>query len=208
MLSDIVDPFLFGSAGLGSPASTELKEYLQTHSPKTTLHDSIQSLVDPANGHTMAIISSRTSDMPGLFNEIIDAGVSNVYLEKPGATTVTELEEMVETAKSREINVAMGYNKNVASYITEARDVEAANTGSETTFIHMNAVPREELGECFERNSEGMLKNQMIHELALMCTYYGVAVDTIAEVIPNEEATTYETIQGPSGTRHYTIIND
>jgi hypothetical protein len=49
----------------------------------------------------------------------------------------------------------------------------------------MNAFKPEELDECFERNSEGMLKNMMIHEIALMCTYNGVAVDTIAEACPS-----------------------
>lgn len=72
--------------------------------------------------------------------------------------------------------MAMGYNKNVAQYISDARYIhlvssrssyfgpeissshrekEATHPGSDTTFIHMNAVPVEELGECFERNNEG-----------------------------------------------------
>lgn len=47
----------------------------------------------------MAVISSRTADMPGLFREVIEAGVANIYLEKPGASTVAELEDMLELAK-------------------------------------------------------------------------------------------------------------
>ena len=33
--------------------------------------------------------------------------------------------------------------------------------GSVTTYVHNNAYTEEELPECFERNSEGLLKNMV-----------------------------------------------
>ena len=64
-------------------------------------------------GPTIALISGRTADNPRLLKEVIEAGCTHVYLEKPGAPTVGELEEMVAFAKSKGVPVYMGYNKNV-----------------------------------------------------------------------------------------------
>jgi hypothetical protein len=49
--------------------------------------------------------------------------------------------------------------------VTEAREFEARTPGASTTFCANNAYKPEELDECFERNSEGMLKNMAVHEL-------------------------------------------
>ena len=38
---------------------------------------------------------------------------ADVFLEKPGAPTVGELEDMAAYAKSKGVGVFMGYNKNV-----------------------------------------------------------------------------------------------
>jgi hypothetical protein len=54
-----------------------------------------------------------------------------------------------------------------ARYVAEARAAEAsAGAGAVTTFIHNNAYAPEELDECFERNSEGMLKNMAVRHVA------------------------------------------
>ena len=66
----------------------------------------------------------------------------------------------------------------------KALDFEKKTPGATTKFVHNNAYKEDELGECFERNAEGMLKNMAIHELALLATYWGVTVDTIASVEP------------------------
>ena len=34
----------------------------------------------------------------------------------------------------------------------------------------------------FARNSEGMLKNMLVHEIALLASFYGVTADNIASV--------------------------
>merc|ERR1711871_548951 len=110
-----------------------------------------------------------------------------------------ELEEMKAFAASKGVPVYMGYNKNVTPYVLAALEFEKATPGAATTFIHNNAYKEEELGECFERNAEGMLKNMAIHELALLATYYGVTVDNIASVTPDAEYSRCLTLTGPSG---------
>ena len=102
-------------------------------------------------------------------------------------------------AKSKGVPVYMGYNKNVTPYVLEALAAEKKTPGATTKFVHNNAYKEEELGECFERNAEGMLKNMAIHELALLATYYGVTVDNIESVVPDAEYSRCLTLKGPSG---------
>ena len=52
--------------------------------------------------------------------------------------------------------------------VLKALEFEKKTAGATTKFVHNNAYKEEELGECFERNAEGMLKNMAIHELALL----------------------------------------
>ena len=165
--------------------------------PARTLSQEI--LLTAAQGPTLALISGRTADNPKLLKEVIEAGCTHVYLEKPGAPTVAELEEMKAYAAEKGVPVYMGYNKNVTPYVLKALEVEKATPGATTTFVHLNAYKEEELPECFERNAEGMLKNMAVHELALLATYYGVTVDNIASVTPDAEYSRCMTLTGPGG---------
>ena len=148
-------------------------------------------------GPTLALISGRTADNPRLLKEVIAAGCTHVYLEKPGAPSVPELEEMARFAKSKGIPVYMGYNKNVTKYVTEALAAEqAAGPGASTAFYHNNAYQKAELPECFERNAEGMLKNMAVHELALLVSFYGVRGDNIATIEPDKKYSSCQTLRG------------
>merc|ERR1719231_1328454 len=107
---------------------------------------------------------------------------------------------MMEYAKSKGVPVYMGYNKNVTPYVLQALEAQKkAGDAAAIEFIHNNAYTEPELGECFERNAEGMLKNMAIHELALLATYYGVTVDNIESVTPDAEYSRCLTLTGPSG---------
>lgn len=50
-------------------------------------------------------------DNPRLLGEAIAAGCSVIYLEKPGAPTVKELEVMKKEAADANVQICMGYNK-------------------------------------------------------------------------------------------------
>lgn len=149
----------------------------------------------------LAIISARTSDNPGLFSGCLEIGCHAIFLEKPGAPSVEELNEMKTKAETAGVRVFMGFNKNVSKFVAKTRALEARHAGSTVTFVHNNNYvdSTESLGECFERNAEGMLKNMAIHELALLVTFYGVKVDTIASVKADKEYSSCKTLPGPSG---------
>jgi len=197
-LAAIVEPYFLGP-GKDTPPGKAFNEWADEQKEKhgTAFYSSVADL--KLADKTLALVSGRTADNPRLLKELIDAGVTHVFLEKPGAPTVQELEEMKEYAASKGVPVYMGYNKNVAKYVRDALEFEQKTPGAATTFIHNNAYKEEELPECFERNAEGMLKNMAIHELALLATFYGVTVDNIKSVEPDTEYTNCITLDGPSG---------
>ena len=155
----------------------------------------------PPENPRCALISGRTADNPKFFSEAIANGCTTIFLEKPGAPTVAELDAMKQEAEEKGVTVLMGYNKNVCKYVSKTRDFAATLPGSHVTFVSNNAYENtaESLGECFERNAEGMLKNMAIHELALLVSFYDVSVDNIESVEADKEFSSMQTLPGPSG---------
>ena len=71
-----------------------------------------------------------------------------------------DLDAVAAMASSRDrVRSAQGFNKNVTAYVTKGREALAKVPGGDFTLVHHNAYKADELGECFERNAEGMLKN-------------------------------------------------
>ena len=118
-----------------------------------------------------------------------------------GAPTVAELKAMKQQAADANVQICMGYNKNVCKYVRNAREFAASNEGSHVTFVSNNTYENNaaSLGECFERNAEGMLKNMAIHELALLASFYDVTVDNIDSVEVDKTFSSCQTLAGPSG---------
>jgi predicted dehydrogenase len=194
-----------GAGGEG-PGGPEFKEWQAEAESKygTKFATSLDDLPPPA-APRLALISGRTADNPNLLTESIKHGSKCIYLEKPGAPTVAELESMAAEAEAANVVVLMGYNKNVCKYVRKTREFAATIPGSHVTFVSNNAYENtpESLGECFERNAEGMLKNMAIHELALLASFYDVTVDNIESVTADKEFSSMQTLPGPSG-KEYT----
>ena len=142
-----------GASGPGGPEfgawakETEEKEGIQ-------FLKSVADLPPVAEGkNRLALISGRTADNPRLLTESIAHGSKCIYLEKPGAPTVAELEQMRDEAEAAGVEVLMGYNKNVCKYVRKTREFAATVDGSHVTFVSNNAYENtpESLGECFER---------------------------------------------------------
>ena len=164
----------------------------------------------------LGILSARTSDNPALFAKMVPK-CSTIYLEKPGAPTVEELVQMRDMAQTANVSVYMGFNKNVAKFSTKTME-EAESFRQQNphiTFIHNNNYKDAELPECFERNSEGMLKNMAIHELALLVTFFGITVATIDKVESDASKSSCQVLKGPASGQsftdfdklHFTITN-
>uniref|UniRef100_A0A7S1H649 Gfo/Idh/MocA-like oxidoreductase N-terminal domain-containing protein n=1 Tax=Thalassionema nitzschioides TaxID=33649 RepID=A0A7S1H649_9STRA len=199
----VVEPWFMGGGAQG-PGGPEFAKFMEDTKNNHNV-EFLMSVKDlpplPAGRNRLALISGRTADNPRLLKEAVDANCKFIYLEKPGAPTVGELEGMREVAKATGVTVLMGYNKNVCKYVRKAREFAAANEGSHVTFVSNNTYEStaESLGECFERNCEGMLKNMAIHELALLVSFYDVKVDNIASVKADRDFSSCQTLKGPSG---------
>jgi len=204
-LDYVIEPWFMGPGAEG-PGGPEFKQWEAETVEKygTKFTTSLDSLPPPAQPR-LALISGRTADNPHLLEESIKAGCKCIYLEKPGAPTVTELEQMKESAEKAGVEVLMGYNKNVCKYVRKTREFAETVPESHVTFVSNNAYENTpaSLGECFERNAEGMLKNMAIHELALLASFYDVSVDNIESVTADKEYSSMQTLAGPSG-KEYT----
>jgi len=176
----VVEPFFENKKLCASPppAWTELVNSLKEDDIPCT--DSVSKL-PRFTKDTLCLIAGRTSDNPGLFKGCVDHGAKFIYLEKPGAPSVAELQEMADYAEAKGVKVYLGYNKNVTPYVQKALTKSKSTKGAHVQFVHNNSYDINELPECFSRNAEGMMKNMAIHELALLVSFFGVTVDTIAE---------------------------
>lgn len=199
----VVEPWFMG-AGASGPGGAEFAEFQKDAAENhgVGFYTSLADLPALENGvKRLALISGRTSDNPRLLGESIDAGCTAIYLEKPGAPTVAELQAMKEQSATAGVTVLMGYNKNVCKYVSKTRDFAASVDDGHVTFVSNNTYEptAESLGECFERNCEGMLKNMAIHELALLVSFYDVTVENIKSVVADKEFSSMQTLKGPSG---------
>jgi len=158
-------------------------------------------LLNEPNTKRLAIISARTADNPRLFASCLEnLGCHAIFLEKPGASSVLELELMQTKARESGVTVYMGFNKNVSKYVTKTRAYAKNHLGNNVvTFLHNNNYDESDLDECFERNSEGILKNMAIHEIAIAVSFHGVTADNILTVVADEDFSKCLTLQGPSG---------
>lgn len=66
---------------------------------------------------------------------------------------------MKSKADQASVSVFMGFNKNVSKYVSKTLAYAESHPGTNATFLHNNNYDEAGLNECFERNSEGMLKN-------------------------------------------------
>lgn len=198
----VVEPWFLGP-GASGPGGLEFAQWRKETEEKygVEFFASVAELPAlPEGVKRLALISGRTADNPKFLSECIQASCSCIYLEKPGAPTVAELETMRDEAKAANVSVFMGYNKNVCKFVRKAREYQEANGGT-ITFVSNNPYENtpESLGECFERNREGMLKNMAIHELALLVSFFDVTVDSIESCTADKEFSSCQTLKGPSG---------
>jgi len=193
-VAGVVEPFFASKKLCKSPPPSwdELATSLKDQGIPCT--DSVSAL--PAfKKTTMCLIAGRTADNPALFKACVEHGAKIIYLEKPGAPSVAELQEMAKLAESKDVKVYLGYNKNVTPYVQKALDKSKSLKGdSHVEFCHNNSYKINELNECFTRNVEGMMKNMAIHELALLVSFFGVTVESISEFKVNTDKNVTESL--------------
>jgi predicted dehydrogenase len=209
VLKHVVEPWYSCDAAKGGAGYAEFHDWRKEQEANgVSFYEKVEQVPQPADQEIrLGVISARTSDNPVLLDGCLRIGCKSIYLEKPGAPTVAELEDMKEKAAKADVKVFMGFNKNVSSYLTLSRDFATKHDGKcDVTFLHNNNYPNSEaeLAECFERNAEGMLKNMAIHELAILVSFYGVTVDSISKVEADKSFSSCKTFKGPSSGKDFT----
>lgn len=157
----VVEPFFLNSTLCSNPPESFTSMVSELEAVGVTCTDSIAKL-PKFEKDTMCLIAGRTADNPKFFKACIEHGAKIVYLEKPGAPSVAELEEMRDFAEKQGVKVYMGYNKNVTPYVQKALEKSKEVDGSHVTFVHNNSYKTDELEECFTRNAEGKHYDQLI----------------------------------------------
>ena len=103
-LTDVVEPWFLGS-GANSAAGAEFASFKEDNAG-VNFHSTLDTL--EGGSPKLAIISGRTADNPALLRKVIDRGCTHIFLEKPGAPSVGELEDMAAYAKEMGVGVFMG----------------------------------------------------------------------------------------------------
>ena len=116
------------AAALRPPPRARAARARDPTGPARTLSQEI--LLTAAQGPTLALISGRTADNPKLLKEVIEAGCTHVYLEKPGAPTVAELEAQVHATLAHA--VADRWRLSIGGGCDTSRRAAAGSSGSAT----------------------------------------------------------------------------
>mmetsp|Transcript_20330 Transcript_20330/g.45955 ORF Transcript_20330/g.45955 Transcript_20330/m.45955 type:complete len:596 (+) Transcript_20330:91-1878(+) len=207
-LTDVVEPFLFKGPGKETGPGKVFNYFAKEigHLDGVRFHASLSTMPQVRSWRKkLGLIAGRSQDNPRFFREAIEKGCTAIYLEKPGAPTVKELEEMAAFAREQGVKVYMGYNKNVSPYMEEALAIEAKRGhGAYTTFYHNQDHSPDDLPELFEQNSEGMLNSMAVHELGLLVAFYGLTAANIKDVVMDRMYSRCLMLVGPRTNKVYT----
>lgn len=191
----VVEPFFLGA---GAGTNPEFEEFRKESQDSFSWYDSVDTASIPDN--TVALLSARTADNAGFIEQLLKKGIRAIYLEKPGATTSAGLQSIRDICADAGVPCMMGYNKNGSDYLARTmnyvRSVQAAGRPVSVTFEHTNAYTPETIQECFERNSEGMLRNMACHELALAVSLFDINSSNLKNVSVLSEASNMQTLGG------------
>ena len=177
------------------------RDALQTRAPHIQFLqsvDAIPSLKEDSSSDErpcIAFICSKTEKAPELFKKLIQKGVTHIYLEKPGAATAKEIQDMRSLAEKSGTVVIVGYQKCNSEYIHHTLEASNNLKPEETRilFEHHNPHPKEKLESLFLANSEGMLLNQCSHEIAVLVKHWGVRSENIQHIEIDQSETVWNT---------------
>mmetsp|Transcript_5617 Transcript_5617/g.16068 ORF Transcript_5617/g.16068 Transcript_5617/m.16068 type:complete len:365 (-) Transcript_5617:292-1386(-) len=195
-VAGVVEPFFLSQAGCLAQGAELFTEFAGEHS-EIPFVASCGELPPVAQGTLrVAVISVRTADSRRTFEDAVnEAGCRAVYLEKPGAGSTADMEEMMKLAEAKKVTVVVGYARNVGNHVRRAMEhaaeQRAAGERTSVTLLHSNPFKDEEMPACFQRCQPGMMYDMACHDLATAVAYYGLtaegyedlAVDTTKSVM-------------------------
>lgn len=131
-----IDFICSGASGPGGAEFAEFKSKTEADH-QVGFYKSLADVPSVADGvKRLALISGRTMDNPRLLGEAIAAGCSVIYLEKPGAPSVKELEVMKKEAADANVQICMGYNK-----VRHKKSLKSFKTKYRTNLLTLFSFP-------------------------------------------------------------------
>jgi len=193
-VAGVVEPFFLSEQGKATKGADLFREWMAQH-PEIPCVDSISKLPAVAPGKLrVALISVRTPDAKQTFvDAVVQAGCRGVYLEKPGATSVAEVDEMARLAEERGVTVFVGYSRNLGypkRGLAFAQEQRKAAGGREPriTLLHANPFKEEEMAACFDRCRPGMLYDMACHDLAMAVAFFGLTTEYTGLTVDAEKS--------------------
>lgn len=208
-LTGVVEPFLLSPAAAADSehraSRDELREFFRAEAPNAAVVDAIEKLPPVAAGKVrVGWIAVRTADARATFEAAVDperGGCHAIYLEKPGAPSVAELDAIIRVAEQRGVTVMTGYSRNLGNAVTGALAFARGGSGAggvgdtastsadgrvasdapteeslepRIELVHCNPWSPAELPECWRRCRPGMMFDMACHDLAIGVAYFGL----------------------------------
>lgn len=198
----VVEPFFLSEAGRDAKGADLFRAYMEEH-PEIRFVPCCDGFPEVAPDKIrIAVIAVRTSNSRAAFEDaVLKLGCRAVYLEKPGASSVEELDKMIQLADEKGVTVMLGYSRNMGTYVTRGRSHATeleASTGVKPpiTLVHSNPWKDEDMAECFLRCQPGMFYDMACHDIAIAVAYYGLTADGYTDLTVNQEASVQTTHGG------------
>lgn len=188
----VVEPYYLSEACVPGEDAELFREYVAAHKdlrfvPSCTALAKELPAVAPGRVRA-AIISTRTPDvLPAFQGAVLELGCRAVYLEKPGAATVAHLDDIAQLAEKHQVDVVVGYNRNVSLHVRRAlafaKEREAdKGTPPSVTLLHGNPFCDKEMNEVFRRCRPGLFYDMACHELAIAVGFFGLTAAGYSEL--------------------------
>lgn len=82
--------------------------------------------------YTHAIVATGIEALAQNTRLLLDFGLKNILIEKPGGMNVSEIEALAAAAKTAEANVLLAYNRRFYASVQKVREMAAADGGIES----------------------------------------------------------------------------
>ena len=179
----VVEPYFMSETGKNAKGSDVFNSYTAEH-PEIKFVSSCDQLpaVTPGKAR-VAIIAVRTGVSCAAFEDaVLKLGCRAIYLEKPGASNVQEMDRMIKIAEENGVTVVVGYSRNVGTYVSRGREFPekceaATSTKPSVKLLHSNPWKDEDMAECFQRCQPGIMYDMACHDLAIAVAFYGLTAD-------------------------------
>jgi len=115
-----------------------------------------------------------------LYQSCLDKIPSTALLiDPPGNLETNQLRQMLKQTHKQKVYVS--FPKHTATYVKDAISLSRQIPNGHVFFCHNNSNETADLEQVFNHHPEGMLKSMAIHELALLVSFFGVTVESIAK---------------------------